>query len=405
MNQQFDVVIIGGGLVGTALAAALNDDSLSVALIEAQMSAQPDFDELNLDNADLRVSAINRASEQFLTRIGAWQHLPEHRLSPYTSMRVWDGEGTGHIQFDADELAETHLGHIVENRQLQSVLMQTLTQQANVQVFSPLKVERIECLEGEPSSYLVELDNGQLIRSSMVVAADGARSKIREWAQFDMREWDYEHHALVCTVQVSNHHEACAWQRFTEDGVLALLPLANSHLCSIVWSCSEARAKELLAMPDAQFQTELGRAFELKLGAITASGKRVAIPLRQRHSKRYVKEGIVLVGDAAHSIHPLAGQGVNLGFMDAYVLADEIKLGVKRGLAAHHPQILARYERRRMPENLTMMATMEGFKRLFAVKTPALRWARNWGMSKVNGIGFLKNHIVQAAMGSQRHIR
>ena len=405
MNQQFDLVIIGGGLVGASLACALKDTSLSIALIEAQPAPAKPHSGVSVGNADLRVSALNRASESFLRALGVWQVLPEQRLAAYDKMRVWDGEGTGHIHFDAVELAQTHLGHIVENSVANAALMEILCVQNNVQVFSPVKLDSIEQVGDDLPGYLLQLDNGQLLQTSMLVAADGARSQVRQWAGFDTREWDYQHHALVCTVEVELNHQTCAWQRFTEDGVLAFLPMAQSNLCSIVWSCPEARAEHLLALEDDEFLSELSRAFEHKLGKVQACGERAAIPLRQRHAKSYVKDGVVLVGDAAHSIHPLAGQGVNLGFMDAYVLADEIKQGLARGLKASHPHVLARYERRRMPENLSMMATMEGFKRLFAVRSPGLRWLRNWGMTNMNRVGFLKNHIVQMAMGSQRKIR
>lgn len=403
MNQTFDVVVIGGGLVGSAFARALADTQLSIALVEAQTAPIADHSDVTVDNTDMRVSALNRASESFLTKVGAWQTMPQNRLSPYETMRVWDGEGTGHIQFTASELAEPHLGTIVENRLLQASLMDGLMGQNNLQVFSPCKLESIERLENE--EYLLQLDSGQILKSGLIVAADGARSWVRNWAEFDMREWDYDHHGLVCSVEVERPHEACAWQRFTEDGVLAFLPLANPNLCSIVWSCPENKAQQLMDMDDETFSQTLSRSFEGKLGEVKACGKRFAIPLRQRHAKIYVKAGIVLVGDAAHTIHPLAGQGVNLGFMDAYVLADEVKQACKKGLSPAHPQVLARYERRRMPENLSMMAAMEGFKRLFAVKAPALRWLRNWGMSKVNQLAFVKNHLVQMAMGSKREIR
>ena len=405
MNQQFDLIIIGGGLVGASLACALKDAPISIALVEAQVAPAINTHAVSLDDADLRVSALNRASESFLTGLGVWQTLPANRLSAYDKMRVWDGEGTGHIQFSANELAETHLGHIVENSVTNAGLMALLLQQTNVQVFNPVKVESIETLTDDSAEYLLQLDSGQLLKTPMIVAADGARSWVRQWAQFETREWDYQHHALVCTIDVDKSHENCAWQRFTEDGVLAFLPLSQTNLCSIVWSCPEERANELLGLSDSEFLAQLSRTFEYKLGQVSACGQRVAIPLRQRHAKQYVKNGIVLVGDAAHSIHPLAGQGVNLGFMDAYVLADEIKQGLARGLAASHPQVLARFERRRMPENLSMMVAMESFKRLFAVKAPALRWLRNWGMSKLNRVDFIKNHIVQMAMGSKRHIR
>ena len=403
--MNFDLVIIGGGMVGTSLACALQDSGLKIALVESHLPSAPSSFPETVQDADMRVSALNRASEGFLKTIGAWSRINEVRLSPYDKMRIWDGIGTGHIQFDALELGESYLGHIVENRVTASALMAQLQQASNIQLFAPDTVKEIENIEDASNRYLVHLENGQMLMTPLIVAADGARSFVRSWAEFSMREWDYQHHGLVCTVQTQLPHEACAWQRFTENGVLAFLPLPNRHLCSIVWSCPEAFAESLLAMEEAQFNHELGKAFEGKLGAVINTGPRAAIPLRQRHAKSYVKEGIVLVGDAAHTIHPLAGQGVNLGLMDAYVLADEIKQGVSRGLPPHDEQLLARFERRRMPENLKMMAAMESFKRLFAVQSPVLRWARNWGMTKLNKLGFIKQHIAQQAMGIERNIR
>ncbi len=408
MNQQFDVVIIGGGMVGGAFACALRDSKLKVALIETQLPTAPNTAPEKVADVDIRVSALNRASETFLSNIGAWEKMPAARLSAYNKMRIWEGVGTGHIQFNGQELGEPHMGHIVENRITAQALLQTLQQDSQVQLFAPVSVENIDIIEAhddKDESYLVMLDNGQMLSTSLIVAADGARSFVRNWAMFDTREWDYDHHALVCSVQVENNHEQCAWQRFTEDGVLAFLPLAQENLCSIVWSCPEQKSQELLALNTHEFNQVLARAFENKLGRITESGTRAAIPLRQRHAKTYVKNGIVLLGDAAHTIHPLAGQGVNLGLMDAYVLADEIKLAVKRGLPVQDAQVLARFERRRMSENLSMMATMESFKRLFAAQNPVVRWLRNWGMKKVNSLGFLKQHLAVQAMGIERKFR
>jgi 2-octaprenylphenol hydroxylase len=410
MNQQFDMVIIGGGMVGTALAcalaeASLNSAPLKIALVETQLPIAPFNSPALVADVDMRVSALNRASEAFLKAINVWQDIPDARKSAYDKMRIWDGVGTGHIQFDAVELAEEHLGHIVENRVTAQALIHKLQQASNIQLFAPQTVKNIEHQTYGDNRYVLELESGQRLSTPLIVAADGARSFVRTWAEFDMREWDYQHHGLVCTVQTEQAHEQCCWQRFTENGVLAFLPLPNNHLCSIVWSCPESAAQTLLALDEAAFQIELETAFEGKLGNIVATGARAAIPLRQRHAKQYVKEGIVLVGDAAHTIHPLAGQGVNLGLMDVYVLADEIKQGLARGLPAHEPLLLARFERRRMPENLAMMATMESFKRLFAQQTPILRWIRNWGMKKVNKLGFLKQHIAMKAMGIERHIR
>lgn len=414
MNQQFDMVIIGGGMVGTALAAALKHTDLSIALIETHMASTPSGSVNECADVDLRVSAINRANENFLSSIGAWQKIPKNRKSAYDKMRVWDGEGTGHIQFNALEMGEPHLGHIIENRFTANALMDIAQQQNNIHIFSPATVKEIERFvssddaDQSTEKYFVHLDQGQSLYTPLVVAADGARSFVRSWAEFETREWDYGHHGLVCTIETEKPNEACAWQRFLEDGILAFLPVqtdSDKNLCSIVWSCSEDMAEQLLALDEVEFNEKLSTMFEYKLGAVVNSGKRVAIPLRQRHAKSYVKQGIVLVGDAAHTIHPLAGQGVNIGLMDAYVLSDEIKQGLARGLSAHDEHILKRFERRRMPENLTMMVTMESFKRLFAVKTPGIRWLRNWGMKKVDKLGFVKNHLVQEAMGLKRTIR
>lgn len=407
MTQQFDVIVIGGGMVGTALAAALGGTDIKVALIEAQVPQLPPTTAVEkVEDADMRVSALNRASQRFLEQVGAWQRIPEARLSPYDKMRVWDGEGTGRIQFDANEMGEAHLGHIVENRHTASALIQSFQQHSNLQLLAPAKVTGIEKdLEHISDDWLVRLEDGQTLQAPLIVGADGARSRVRQWAEIETREWDYDHHGLVCSVSIEKPHLTGAWQRFTDTGILAFLPLPNSNMSSIVWSCPEEQANGLLALDDDAFCAELGKAFEFELGEVTAVGPRAAIPLRQRHAKQYSKKGIVLVGDAAHTLHPLAGQGVNLGLMDAYTLADELKAARARGVKLSHQQVLDRYERRRKPDNLAMMATMEGFKRLFAAKQPGFRWIRNWGMNKVNSLSAVKHHLVQEAMGLNKKIK
>ncbi|WP_396588224.1 UbiH/UbiF/VisC/COQ6 family ubiquinone biosynthesis hydroxylase [Bermanella sp. R86510] len=404
--MQFDVIIVGGGMVGSALAAALSQGSptkqnMRIALLEpapAQADASP---VTQVNDVDQRVSAINRANQSFLQDIGAWQHVPAHRLSAYDKMRVWDGIGTGHIQFDAMELAESHLGHIVENRFIAHGLIQSVREQNCVNLIEQ-GVSSIE--QYDEQLYCVQLESGELLLSPMIVAADGARSMVRQWAEFETREWDYDHHGLVCTVRTQYSHENCAWQRFTGSGVLAFLPLAEdsegqSNLCSIVYSCPPQEAEALLALDDEAFKQRLAMDFEQQLGEVIEVGKRNAIPLRQRHSKSYIKKGLVLVGDAAHTIHPLAGQGVNLGLQDAKVLAQMMLKAHSRGLELHHAHYLARYERQRMLDNLTMMAAMEGFKRTFTSQQASLTWLRNWGMNKINQLPAIKHHLMQQAMG------
>lgn len=405
MNSQYDLIIVGGGMVGTALACALGDSRYRIALIEAGDLAQmPDTPVVAVQDVDLRVSALNMASQAFLEKIGAWQLMPAARLQAYQQMKVWDGEGTGSIQFDAAEMLEPHLGHIVENRVTSAALLQRVQQLSNVTLYtgqSMTGMTRVPGAEGE-EEWLVKLSSGEHLHAGLVVAADGALSQVRTLVGFPVREWAYGHHALVCTVQVSAGHQNTCWQRFMPSGPLAFLPVPNSQMCSIVWSCPQDMAEELTALADDEFCRRLQGAIEHQLGEITAVGPRVAIPLRQRHAIQYQQDSVVLVGDAAHTIHPLAGQGVNLGLMDAECLARVLLENAAKGLAVNNPLALRRYARERMPQNLTMMAGMEGFKRLFESDALPVRWLRNTGMKKVAGLGFLKQHIMQEAMGLQR---
>ena len=219
----------------------------------------------------------------------------------------------------------------------------------------------------------------------------------------DTREWDYRQQAIVCTVKTQHSHRATAWQSFLSSGPLAFLPLRSAagddHHCSIVWSADTARAEQLMALDDQAFAEALERGLESRLGKIEFVDKRHAFPLRQRHARDYTQPGLALVGDAAHSIHPLAGQGVNLGLLDAAVLAEEILRAGERQVDLYDPSLLQRYQRRRAANNLGMMALMEGFKRLFGETALPVRWLRNVGMSMVDSAGPAKNLIAEQAMG------
>jgi len=236
----------------------------------------------------------------------------------------------------------------------------------------------------------------------LVVAADGANSAVRRLTGCQTREWDYLHQAIVTSVRCSEPHQATAWQRFTDEGPLAFLPLARDdgqHWCSIVWSTTPEQAEQAMAMDDEAFCQALGRAFEGRLGEVLEADPRVCVPLRQRHAKRYVDEGLALIGDAAHVIHPLAGQGVNLGFLDAAVLAEELGRACERGERLADVKVLSRYERRRMPHNLALMAAMEGFERLFQANPLPLRWLRNSGLKIVEQMPEAKALFVRQALG------
>lgn len=397
MTQQFDAIIVGAGMVGATLACALAEQGLRLAVVDAQsLGLTPPRS--TASGYEPRVSALSAASETILRNLAVWQRLDQSAPCAYRHMRVWDSEGTGAIGFDADALGEPRLGHIVENYRIQQALLEQL---ATTSV-ALLGGRRVEGLVREEAGWRLMLDDSTRIEAPLVVAADGARSRLRELAGFPMREWDYLHHAIVTTVQTERPHRYTAWQRFMPSGPLAFLPLPDRdgrHYCSIVWSAVPELASELMALDDVAFCQRLGSAFEERLGSIVAADPRQRIPLRQRHAKTYVMEGLALVGDAAHSIHPLAGQGVNLGLLDAADLAEVLGAANRRGEDPASLRVLQRYERQRMGANLGMMLAMESFERLFHAEALPLRWLRNTGMRLLEGQGPVKNGIIRQAMG------
>jgi 2-octaprenylphenol hydroxylase len=316
-------------------------------------------------------------------------------------MRVWDGSGTGQVHFSAASVHAEVLGHIVENRVVQDALLDALY---DVDL-GILPNARLEQLRRSGDDWLLTLTDGRQLRAPLLIAADGANSAVRRLAGCATREWDYLHHAIVTSVRCAKPHQQTAWQRFTDDGPLAFLPLAGrgaddaEHWCSIVWSVTPSEAERLMALDDAAFRYALGKAFEWRLGEVLEADPRHSIPLRQRHAKRYVEPGLALIGDAAHTIHPLAGQGVNLGFLDAAVLAEVLMHALERGESLADIRVLSRYERRRMPHNLAMMAAMEGFERLFQADPLPLRWLRNSGLNLVDGLNEGKALLVRQALG------
>lgn len=397
-SQTFDVVIIGAGLVGQAIAVALahGDEALNVVLIDPSFSPQAPADDRSLNGYDQRVSALTAKTQAFLTRLGTWQRIPADRLSAYTGMHVWDAEGTGSVTFAAADLQVPALGHIVENNQTLWALQQCLPPQVTV------ITEKVRYFDNRQSDGYtpVALENGDILQAKLIVGADGALSRVRQWAGLPTTEWDYGHHAIVATVRCEQSLQATAWQRFRPQGPLAFLPLPHDpQLASIVWSTSPDEADAVLALDEAGFNRALTEAFEGRLGAVLESSAKTRIPLRQRHARNYWCEGVVLAGDAAHTIHPLAGQGVNLGFKDAETLAEEILRARAKRLDIGSELVLARYQRRRQADNLATMAAMEGFKQLFGSDQPLVRLLRNEGMRLFDRLLPVKQHVMMKAMG------
>jgi 2-octaprenylphenol hydroxylase len=401
-TRQFDVVIIGAGIAGSALACALSGSGLAIALVEAQSLAPPALPaQCELRHFDPRVSAITPRSKSLLEKLGAWEAIAAYRQCSYRHMTVWDAEGTGGIEFDCADVNAPALGHIVENRAITSALLHRVAAAADITGFSAATLQA--CSRQDATGAMrVELENSSVLEAGLLVAADGALSRVREMMGFNCREWDYGHRAIVTTVEVERPHQATCWQRFLTSGPLAFLPLPGEpgrNFCSIVWSLQDELVDELLALDEAGFCAALERAFEARLGRVLACSPRFAFPLRQRHAIDYVQPGVALVADAAHTIHPLAGQGINLGLQDVAVLAEEVLAGRARGLNPGQLELLRRYQRRRKGENLLMMAAMDGFKALFEQQAPPLRWLRNAGMRGVSQMGPLKQQLIRRAMG------
>ena len=398
MAQQYDLIIVGAGMVGAALALAMADTSLKVAVLDVMPLDRLPQGQQTASGFDPRVSALSVASERTLEKLKVWQRIDGQARSAYRYMRVWDAEGTGEIHFDAYDLSENRLGHIVENYRVQRALLEVLGETS----VTLLGGRRVEGLVREQQGWRLSLVDGERLFAPLIVAADGARSKLRELAGFPMREWGYLHDAIVTTVQISQPHQDTAWQRFLPTGPLAFLPLPSvqgRHYCSIVWSLVPVEAQRIMELEDSAFAQALAEAIEGRLGVVLAVDTRQRIALRQRHARHYAMEGLVLIGDAAHSIHPLAGQGVNLGFLDAAELSGALHTALQRGECFSDLAVLQRFERRRIGANLGMMAAMEGFERLFHADALPVRWLRNAGMQWLDRQDLLKSAVMRRAMG------
>ena len=395
METRADLLIVGAGMVGSALALALRDSGLNILVVDGgPLTVKPFVADAPFE---ARVSALSIASQRILERIGVWEGIVARRVSPYSDMHVWDGSGTGKVHFSASSVHAEVLGHIVENRVVQDALVERLHDSG----IGLLADVRLEQMRHSGDDWLLTLSDGRTLRAPLVVAADGANSTVRRMTGTATREWDYLHHAIVTSVRTADSHRKTAWQRFTDDGPLAFLPLdrEGEHWCSIVWSVTPEQSERLMKLDDEPFCRELENAFEGCLGQVISADSRLCVPLRQRHAKRYVAPGLALIGDAAHTIHPLAGQGVNLGFLDAAVLAEVLRSAFERGERLADERVLSRYERRRMPHNLTLMAAMEGFERLFQSDALPVRLLRNAGLKMVDHSAEAKALFVRQALG------
>ncbi len=397
-NTDFDVIVVGGGPIGAATAALLarcgGIEPARVALLA------PELDTAGHAEAngppDLRVAAISRASETLLRNAAVFERLPQPRLCAYERMRIWHesapSDGPETLVFSAAELAEPNLGYIVENRALAAAALQSFREQGGHVVAS-----RVSALAVDAEAARLVTDRGEL-SARLVVGADGARSQVRALLSLPMREHDYRQSAIVANIATAKPHQHTAWQRFLATGPVAFLPLFDGS-CSIVWSADNLLAEELMALPPAQFAQRLDAASDRVLGSTQLRGERLAVPLRRANTATLIGPRVALAGDAAHVIHPLAGQGVNLGFMDAAALCGIVAAGVAEGEDPGAARLLRRYEQERLTHDTLMSWTMSAFNEVFARGAGPAGWiaARLLGLAGANPL--MRRGFARRALG------
>lgn len=451
-KEIYDVVVVGGGVVGSSLACQLKSNPAflgkKVAVIEnlqrSELPTPQDGDQVRAP--DLRVFSITPASKKVMEDAQAWQKINPHDVNAYKYVQAWDAMGEGFIRFDSSKIDRSELGYIVEQNVLVNALnqrMDELTQSLRdptpLKVYCPSSVKHFRRPNDGTSFAEIDLADGTTLKSSLVVAADGSNSLVRTMSALGTWGWEYDQKGVVATIKTDRPNDT-AWQRFYPTGPVALLPMRDGFT-SIVWSCNDEMAKELTEMSPEAFKERLNHAlhqppslpvppefpglpiftdlvkniggavntvmsaaalqdqFVSPPKAVEVVGKRAAFPLKLKHATTYVKPGVALVGDSAHSIHPLAGQGLNLGLADVNSLSKILIEGVKNGEDLSSIHFLTQYENDRKASNVSMALVMDGFKRLFGPNPDPVGVARNIGMGTLNGLTPLKNQIMKYAMG------
>ncbi len=385
MSPTYDVMVIGGGIVGLCAALAMCQRGFSVALIDAGALTA------DIGTTDSRVYAINNASQHLFQTLGVWDYLDSTRVSPYTHMHVWDSLNHTHIDFDARMLGVDRLGTIIEESVIKQALLQHVFK-LNIDTF-PLC--RVGVVQTTAEGVLIK-DGTHKWQAKLMIIADGAASVTRQLLGVPLTSWPYHQQALVTMVQTEKSHQRTAYQVFNQDGPLAFLPLADLHHCSIVWSTTAAHAQRLLDFQEDQFSEHITRAFATKLGACKVVGARHQFPLHMRHAKRYTGNHWLLMGDAAHTIHPLAGLGLNVGLADLAAWIAKLDSNPSGNWSIN---MLNAYQRERKHQVWQMIALMEGLKTIFSNPLPPVSILRGLGVWICNNTPPLKRMLIEHAAG------
>ncbi len=404
-QQSYDVLIVGGGMVGAAIACGLGNQGIKVAV----------FDHIEPEplppNAlpELRVSALSSASEEILRQLGAWPYMAGMRMTPYRCMAVWEKLHTpwgkeltsrkNRVMFDAQQIDHPQLGFIVENKVTQLGLLEAIKRCPSITFLCPVHIQTIDTSTNRP---MVELSDGRRFYGDLLVGADGANSRVRQAAGIVMEQRDYEQQCLVATVEIAEGCQDITWQVFTPTGPEAFLPLtdiAGRSYGSIVWYNQPEKVRQLLTLSNEAFIKELVKTFPSELPGIVQLHERAAFPIARRHVSHYFKPGVVLAGDAAHTINPLAGQGVNLGFQDAAWLIEILVDAYQSNESLGSPEVLARYENARRKDNTLMMTAMDGFYHSFSNQNRPLKFLRNTGLALAGNLSPAVNQVMKYAMG------
>lgn len=384
---SFDIIVLGAGIVGSSLALALAQKNLRVALIDKHALTTHLTDSLGV-----RVSAINHASYDWFSKIGIDELIKNSRISHYDSMFVWDDEG--HIEFHANATHHSQLGFIIENQVILSALAQKIHESKYIELFTENSPKLLHTM---PDGIYLLLNNHQRLFGKMLIGADGAHSWLRQHLNITTDTFSYDQTAIVANVTTQLSHEYTAWQHFLPTGPLAFLPFSDPHHCSIVWSNETDEAIRLLNLNEDTFNKELSRAFDFKLGNVNLISERKHFPLTMRHAKKYIDNRIAFVGDAIHTIHPLAGLGLNLGLADAALLFQFMTEAIENNKDFAHECLLKQYEYQRKTHNTLVLTSMTLFKQLFSNQNKTLHWLRNQGLSFINQLDLVKKIIVKQA--------